>query len=125
MTNYTATIDSFVIGDDLTIERTITVPSGVTIANAWFTVKTGYDLADSNAFILKKITTNDVVGSGYISDTGADGTGKVAFYLTPIDTLKLTPYSEYPYDIQIIWSDNKKRTIELGVIVAYPQVTKE
>lgn len=122
MTNYAAKIDSFVIGDDVTIERTITVPSGVTIANAWFTVKAHYD---AESLISKKITTINIVGSGYISDTGANGTGKIAFYLTPSDTLKLTPYSEYPYDIQLKWSDDKIKTTELGVIVANPQVTEE
>ena len=123
MTNYSGLINRFVIGDHLTVQRDVTVPSGVTIALAWLTVKRKYSDVDANAIIQKRITTAEVVASGYISNPGSNGAGTVKFYLLPDDTDNLTAYSHYFYDIQVKYSDDKISTEELGVITAYPQVT--
>jgi hypothetical protein len=126
MTNYSGRINNFVIGDHVTVQRDVTVPSGVTVALAWLTVKRRYNDLDANALIQKRITISDVAGSGYISNAGpgsTSGTGTVKFYLLPDDTDNLTPYSNYIYDIQIKYTDNVIFTPELGVITAFPQAT--
>ena len=125
MTNYSGVINALVIGDDLTIERTITaLPSGVSLLQAWFTVKRGYADIDSAAVFQKTITIVSQIGIGVIDDTGStDGIGHFMFYLTPVDTVKLYPLSEYKYDIQVRLSDGVIATPESGVIIGLPQVT--
>lgn len=124
MPNYEATITDFVAGDYLDIERTITaVPSGQTISTGWFTVKSSYSKTDIQAIIQKEITTANQAGIGWIEDTGADGTGKVHFYLTAADTQLLSGYTDYLYDIQIKLSGGAISTPELGTITAFPQIT--
>lgn len=124
MANYEGIIADFVAGDDFTIERTITaVPSGQTITNAWFTVKRTIDDADVLAIFQKTITSAST-SSGQIDDTGADGTGHLYFTLLAADTVLLTPYSDYRYDIQIKLSGGGISTPELGFITAFPQITR-
>lgn len=124
MPNYDATIADFVIGDTLSIERTITtVPSGTTIANAWLTIKRKYSDVDNSAIIQKAITPDLQATVGQIDDTGADGTGHLIFTLIPADTLLLAPLSAYKYDIQIKLSNGVISTPELGTITGLPQVT--
>lgn len=125
MPNYEATIADFVIGDDLVIERSITtVPSGQTITDAWFTVKRKYSDLDVDALIQKEITPVLQATIGHIDDTGADGTAHLIFYLTPTDTLLLNPLSDYRYDIQLKLSGGSISTPEIGIITAFPQVTR-
>ena len=124
MANLESTIANFVVGDHLSIERTIiSVPSGTTIAAAWFTIKRRYADIDGNAIVQKAITTTPQTDIGYIDDTGGDGVAHLVFTLIPSDTIKLTPLSEYKYDIQVRLSDGLINTPESGIIVAFPQVT--
>lgn len=124
MANLEATIANFVAGDDLSIERTITaVPSGQTISSAWFTIKRNYSDLDVDAIVQKLITPTLQVTIGQIDDTGGDGTGHLIFFLSPAETILLTPLSDYKYDIQVQLSNNKIYTPESGTIVAFPQVT--
>lgn len=124
MATFDATITNFIAGDDLTIERSVTnVTSGAVIASAWFTVKRSYSDLDSVA-IIQKIVTAVLSSDGQIDDTGVDGTGHVKFLLTSTDTEKLTPLSDYKYDIQIRLNSGVINTPELGVITAFPQVTR-
>lgn len=124
MANLGATIANFVAGDNLSVERTITtIPSGITISGAWFTIKRKYSDLDTVALVQKYITTTFQNGIGYIDDTGADGIGHLIFSLTPSDTVLLTPLSEYKYDIQVRLSSGQINTPESGVIIAFPQVT--
>jgi hypothetical protein len=119
-----ATIAQFVAGDHLSIERTITaVPSGQTIAQAWFTIKRKYSDTDNAALVQKVITPILQANIGHIDDTGADGTGHLIFSLTPADTAALTPLSDYRYDIQTKLSNGTINTPEVGTITAFPQVT--
>lgn len=125
MPSYESTITDFVAGDDFTIERTITlVPSGQTMINAWLTVKRRISDTDALAVFQKAITTSLIAGIGHIDDTGADGTGHVIFYLIAANTVLLTPYSEYRYDIQVKLSGGAISTPETGVIIAFPQSTR-
>lgn len=124
MANYEATIANFVAGDHLSVERTITaVPSGTTISGAWFTIKRKYTDLDAGALVQKFITAIYQADIGHIDDIGADGTGHLIFLLTPADTIKLTPLSDYKYDIQVRLDSGMINTPESGVITAFPQVT--
>lgn len=119
------TINDFVNGDDLEIERTITIPSGTLISAAWFMVKRSVLHEDAQALISKSITTTTVSGVGVIQDTGiTDAIALLLFWLTPTDTNILTPFSEYPYSIKVALNNNKVYTPERGVIVADPAVKK-
>lgn len=120
--NYTATITTFAVGDNLDITRSVTVPSG-TISQAWLTVRKTYTA--TSGLIAKRITTTDTAGSGYISNAGSSGTGTVKFYLLQEDTLRLNPLSEYVYDIQVKYTTDKIETVEIGTITAHPQITTE
>lgn len=124
MPNYSGVIDSFVVGDDLEIERNVSgIPTAQTITTAWLTIKRAFKHADSNAVIQKVITTTNDDTKGVILDNGASGTATIVFYLTPEETLLLNPYSSYVYDIQVETSAGKISTPEVGTITANPQVT--
>lgn len=125
MANFEGLIDDFVAGNDITIERTVTgVPAGQTLTMAWFTVKSKFSDLDADAKIQKEITTVLDANQGHISDSGADETGTVIFYLQAADTLLLYPLSEYRYDIQVKTSGGKIYTPELGIIMSLPRVTQ-
>lgn len=118
-------IEGFVNGDDLEIERTITIPSGTIISNAWFMVKRSLLHEDTQALISKSITTATVSGTGVIYDTGiTDAIALLLFWLTPTDTNILTPFSEYHYSVKLKLNNGKVYTPERGVIVADPAVKK-
>lgn len=117
-------IDNLVAGDDLQITRTITgVPSGATLSDAWFTVKSADADADAEKIIQKAITPTDVPGTGEITDTGADGTGAVRFDLTDVDTALLEPGREYVYDVQVKTDGGAIYTPEKGRIKSVQGVT--
>jgi hypothetical protein len=123
MADFEAIIADFAIGDDLTVERTVAIPSGTTLATVWFTVKRNYADINSAALFQKVITASGQL-SGIIDDTGVtDRTAHFTFYLLPADTILLYPLSEYKYDIQLQLSNSKISTFELGVIYGQPQVT--
>lgn len=125
MPNYEATVTDFAAGDDISIERTITtVPSGQTMTTAWFTVKRKVSDTDIQAVFQKEVTSSLVAGEGQIDDTGADGTGHIIFYVVAAETALLTPFSEYRYDIQVKLSGGGVATPEIGVIIAFPQMTR-
>lgn len=123
MTVIDGRIDDFVAGDDLEIERSITsIPEGITIDTAWFMVKRKFTDLDSAALITKTITSIDTTDVGWIEDTGADGDGLIRFYITPDETVLLTPLSEYQYSIKLKLDNDKLNTPERGVMVAEPAV---
>jgi len=114
-------ISGFSQGDDLEIAHTIqSIPSGKLLSKVWFMVKEKFTDDDSAAIISKLATTTLVTTSGYISDTGIDGTGAASIYLTHTDTTLLLPFIENVYSIKVLFSDNTVRTTETGIIVAYP-----
>lgn len=124
MPNFEGTITDFAVGDDITVERTITaVPSGQTITNAWFTVKRRISDTDAQA-IFQKTITSSLTSAGQIDDTGADGTAHLLFYILAAETVLLTPDSSYRYDIQVKLSGGTISTPELGFITAFPQITR-
>lgn len=117
-------IEDFVAFDDHEIQRTIgSIPSGTTLQTVWFTIKKKFTDLDSSA-ILTKTATSSQTASGWIEDTGADGTGLVHFYLTPAETGILVPYSEYPYSIKTRLVSGIVTTPETGLIIASPAVRR-
>lgn len=125
MPDYAGIITNFVAGDHIDIERTITtLPSGQIISNAWFTVKNKRNDLDIDALIQKEITTILTSGTGWIEDTGTDTIGLIHFFLTPDDTMILTAFAEYHYDIQIKTNAGMIYTPEIGTISAHPQITR-
>lgn len=119
-----ANIDGFVVGDDLTLQETITVPSGTALLTAWFMVKRSVLDADVDALISKTITSGANT-HGQITDIGTlDLTGVTLFYLTAEDTALLTPYSVYPYSIKVKLNNTKVFTPIKGSITAVSAVKK-
>lgn len=99
------------------------IPSGLTLAKMWFTVKTSLSDTWANAKIKKVI---DPAGSadGQITDTGADGTGLGRFLLLPADTRSLVAGKRYIFDVQIKTNDGQLDTIERGTIEVVEEVTE-
>lgn len=125
------TLDSqirlIVAGDDILIRRTIDrsatgFASGVTITQAWLTVKADIDDADPGLF-QKSITTTNVTGTGQIEN---DGTGDVdmviRFDLVPADTIAIGRILRH-FDIQVKTDGGLVYTPESGRIVCEPQAT--
>jgi len=125
------TLDSqlrdIVMGDDISIRRTIDraqsgFQAGVTITNAWFTVKA--ELADADPGLVQKdVTTTDVPGTGQIEN---DGTGDVnmvvRFDLLPADTVAIDTLLRH-FDIQVKTNGGQIYTPEAGGIAATREVT--
>ena len=120
-------IRDIVIGDDISIRRTIDrvtseFPTGATITNAWLTCKANLTDTDPGLF-QKAITTTDVPGTGQIED---DGTGDVnmvvRFDLLPANTVAIgTQLREF--DIQVKTNGGLIYTPERGNISGVEQVT--
>lgn len=119
MANFEGSITNFVAGDNLTLERTITLVSGSSISHAWFTVKRSYSDSDDDAIIQKAITTVTQSGIGVVDDSD-----HFIIYVLPAETALLTPYSNYRYDMQVRLNTGDISTQELGIITALPQVTQ-
>lgn len=121
-------IDDVVVGDDLTIRRTIGFaltgfPTGTTINKAWLTVKAAIGDADPGLF-QKAVTTSDVVGTGQIEN---DGTGDVdmvvRFDLLPANTTAIGPTKLREFDIQVKTAGGQVYTPERGQISGIDEVT--
>ena len=127
MPNLDSHIRGFTEGDDLTIRRTIdrvrsSLAAGVTITNAWMTVKTLQADADPGLF-QKAITTADVVGTGQIEDDGGgDVDPIVRFDLTSADTRLIAATLRF-YDIQVKTDGGARYTGEAGRIIAKEEIT--
>ena len=120
---YRQKIKDFVCGDSLIVQRTVRrIPSGLTIAKAYMTVKTNEADVDGSALFQLSITSTST-SSGQITDTGADGTGTVRFTLSRTQTIALTPGTNYYFDIQIIASDGGLYTISKGRMVGLREIT--
>lgn len=121
-------IGEIVVGDDVSIRRTIGFAAsgfatGITIVEAWLTVK--LDAADADPGLFQKIiTTTDVPGTGEIEN---DGTGDVdmvvRFDLVPADTVLIGAVLIRQFDIQVLTSGGQIYTPERGTINAIAQVT--
>lgn len=121
---YRQRIRDFVCGDSLRVERTIlSLPTGLTVSKAWFTVKADATALDAAAIVQLSITST-LTSSGQITDVGTtSGDGALRFTLTPAQTLLLTPEQVYVFDVQVLLSDGGIYTPVIGTIVGEQQVT--
>ena len=120
-------IRDIVMGDDISLRRTIDFVlsgflTGVTITDAWLTVKAKQADADPGLF-QKAVTTTNVAGKGQIEN---DGTGDVnmvvRFDLLPADTVAIDTLLRH-FDIQVKTNGGQIFTPESGGIAATRQVT--
>lgn len=113
------------IGDDFQLNRTVPdVPAGQALSQAWWTVKVSLSDPDSAAVWQKSINTSEQLGVGQILDAGASGVAKIRFDGSEAQSALLSPGVEYLYDIQLLSTAGKKKTIEKGTLVAEGQVTQ-
>ena len=131
MPDYNAQISGFATGDDLLVRRTIdrsasNLPTGVVIAQAWFTVKEDESDLDADAIVQKDITTADVSGTGQIEEDGSSSSGAadpiLRFDLTGVDTRAIDANHRW-YDIQVKTDTGSIYTGEKGEIWGVTDVT--
>jgi hypothetical protein len=131
MPNYKATITGFAVGDDLLVRRTINrsasnLPTGVSIAQAWLTVKENESDADVDALVQKDITTTDVSGTGQIEEDGSAQAGDanpiLRFDIAASDTRTIGNNHRW-YDIQVKTDTGAIYTGEKGEIWGVGDVT--
>ena len=110
---------SLVRGDSqdytLTIKNSSGVPYCLKNWKIYFTLKTNYDLPDSQASLQKTVTT--------FADTTSGTSGVAVITLDPTDTVNLDP-GEYDFDIQAVTSENKNYTLMRGKYQVEYDVTR-
>lgn len=124
MTKTGVEIRDVVIGDDFRIQRTYTgLPTGMSIAKAWLTIKESDRQIDADALLQNEITTS-VTAAGQITDADTTG-GDIALYfdLARAETATARHVQPYLYDVQIQVSDGSIHTLEKGTIVFILGVT--
>ncbi len=123
MSDLTAAITGFVVGDDLEIRRAVT-ELVAPIEVAWLTIKRHPAQPDDEARLQKRITTANVPGAGQVVTAGGPHVdGDLRFDLTPEDTASLGT-RRLVHDIQIRLTTGKVYTIEKGTIQLVVDVTK-
>lgn len=116
------TIRERVVGDDLDVLRTVEdIPSGLTLAKAYFTVKADLTDPDGSAVVQKTVTTASGA-DGQIEDAGADGTGTIRFILDNADTDAMGN-RWLDYDVVVVYSNGKSETLEVGQVYLEVGVT--
>lgn len=121
MPTFNGIISNFVVGDDLDIERNVSlIPSGQTVEYAWFTVRF-YER--SYTPILQRAITTTLTPFGLVEPT-ISGTCKLTFTLSGGDTLLFEPDNTLHYDIQIRTNLSKVYTPETGTLTARIQITE-
>lgn len=124
MSELDVSISGFVVGDNLTIRRTITGLEGSALALAWFTLKTYPAQDQEDAALQKRITVDNVPGVGRIEAAGGGGDdGVLRFDLTAAETAALKDRS-YVYDIQVKLADETVYTLEVGTFQLTADVTQ-
>jgi len=123
----TTMIEGFVAGDDLDIQRDVTlVTPSDPLVQAWLTVKTSRAVADPGS-LQKVLTITAVPGVGQITQDGSptdgNGTASLLFQLTAADTTSLGTSVRYVYDIQVKTAGAKLYTTEQGRLQFSPGVT--
>lgn len=125
MANLASVIDDIVAGNDYTLTRTITaVPAGAVLAKAWLTVKRRRSDADADAIAALEITST-VSASGQITDTGADTSGAVVFYLSDTQTGAMLSGRWYAFDLKVLTDGGALYTPESGRMRARGAVTRD
>lgn len=125
MADLDSIIDDLVVGNAYALTRTITaVPSGDTLARAWWTVKRSEYDADADAIFQVEVTST-LAAAGQITDTGADNTGAVTLNATAAQTGKLIPKRIYAWDLQVLTTEGHVYTPESGSLIAHRRITRD
>ena len=128
MPTFGTVIHDIVIGDDVSIRRTINFAStgfesGTVITKAWITMKAELDDADPGIF-QKAITTSDLPGTGQIENDGVGDVNMVVrFDLLPADTIAIGLRLRH-WGIQVRTAAGRIYTPEKGRMVCIREVTK-
>lgn len=111
-------------GNQFPLKRIIAnVPAGVTLEEAYLTLKVSYSDADPGLW-QKHITTANVNGVGRIENQGSTGTGELRFDLTNTDTELMVANQPYYFDIKVVVSTGDLLTLERGTTSAMDWVTQ-
>lgn len=122
MTNsdYLVTVTNLVRGDDFDFDLLVSdVPAGQTLVSGWLTVKR---LEDDDTAIIEKNVGTTISNAGVIAVSGIYT--RVLITADYISTALLRADTEYFYDIQVITSANRRKTIEKGTIQPLEQITR-
>jgi hypothetical protein len=107
-------------GDDYDFDLLVSdVPTGQTIVSGWLTVKR---LEDDDTALIEKNVGTTITSAGAISVSGIYT--RVLITADYISTGLLRADTEYYYDIQVITSANRRKTIEKGTIQPLEQITR-
>jgi len=117
--------EGFVRGDAFARVFFVNRLRGLTVSEAWLTVKAATSDADGAATFQKIITTSNVAGTGQIENAGSTGTAKLRFDITTANSEALTAGTVYYYDVQVKLSNNDIVTLVKGFATAEEQVTRD
>ena len=124
MTAYNRDLQSIVRGDTKKIERTFTnLPSGITVYQAWLTVKV--DPADADPGLFQILITPTATSAGRIVDTTTtDGQISLYFNISGAQSNSAALGVRYCYDIQIADNiTNNRYTLTMGTVTFVDGVT--
>lgn len=124
MPNLQATINQFVVGDNVPLRFNISnVPEGDTVVKVWLTMKSSENAEDSEAVLQKSVTASNTP-SGQITDDGAAGTAVAVFTLVPADTVMITGGKNYYFDVQVLTALGAIYTPIKGTVIGVKQITQ-
>lgn len=117
-------IEGKVVGDKWVIRRNVAgIPPGLTLTDAWLTVKKTLGDEDASAVLQQHITSISSA-DGQIENVGGAGTAVLRFDLPGTKTSLMKPFVTYYYDVQVKGTDLEYDTPDTGIIVPVGQVTK-
>ena len=113
-------ISDLVTGDDYDFDIFVSdVPSGQTVVSGWLGIK-NYD-TDTDYVILKNVGTS-LTSAGLVNVSGSYT--RVYISLSSTETRLLNSRAEYTYDISILTSALKHKTVEIGTIQPVQDITR-
>lgn len=117
--------DGFIVGDSFSLDITLlAVPTGLTVTEAWWTVKAA--VTDPDPGDMQLVITSESGAAGQITDDGmTSGHAALLFTATPTDTSALVAGEAYQFDIQIQYSDSTIRTVGMGTLIAGQGITED
>jgi hypothetical protein len=124
VTAFNAPLKPIVRGDTRKVERTFTnAPTGITLDQAWLTVKSSPSLADPGLFQVA-ITTSPA-STGQITDSStSDGQVSMYFIISGTDSAAAIGGAQYFYDIQVRSAgDGAITTLAMGTVTFYDGIT--
>lgn len=120
MPTLNGSINDFVAGDDLEVDRTVTGLNSA-LTDAWLTIRAA---ARGSAVVTKHITEMADAENGELTNASPPDSADLAFFIGQSETAVLSRRL-YFYDIQVKDSDGKIYTPESGRIYAKRQITTE